>query len=45
MLEKLEQKGLMPASEMEFDWDEEDSDGLKAMFPKLWARFGENPLG
>ncbi|MEH7349870.1 DUF4240 domain-containing protein [Gottfriedia acidiceleris] len=45
LLEKLEQKGLMPANEMEFDWDEEDSDGLEAMFPKLWARFGENPLG
>ncbi|MEH7611313.1 DUF4240 domain-containing protein [Gottfriedia acidiceleris] len=45
LLEKLEQKGLKPANKIEFDWDEEDSDGLESMFPKLWARFGENPLG
>lgn len=45
LLEKLEQKGLKPANEIEFDWDEEDSDGLEAMFPKIWARFGEDPLG
>jgi len=44
MLEKLDKKGLKPAVDFEFDW-EEDTDDLQNMFPKLWARFGENPLG
>jgi Protein of unknown function (DUF4240) len=44
LLEKLDQKGLEPAEDFEFDW-EEDTDDLEKMFPKLWARFGENPLG
>lgn len=35
MIEKLEQKGLKPANEIEFDWDEDDSNGLESMFPKL----------
>ncbi|KNF08313.1 protein of unknown function DUF4240 [Gottschalkia purinilytica] len=28
---------------IEFDW--EDEDDLMVLFPKLWDRFGENPLG
>lgn len=42
MLNALEKKGLKPANEMEFDWEEDD---LEELFPKLWGRFGENPLG
>ena len=41
-LEALDQKGLQPAKEIEFDWEEEDLEGL---FPILWKRFGEDPLG
>ncbi|MGE7633387.1 DUF4240 domain-containing protein [Bacillus paramycoides] len=41
----LDEKGhdsSMP--ELEFDW-EDDEDELAERFPKLWERFGENPLG
>lgn len=30
--------------EIELDWDEDDEEGLKRMYPKLWERYGENPL-
>lgn len=30
--------------EIEFDWDEDDEEGLRKMFPKLWDRYGETPL-
>ncbi|MEB3057143.1 DUF4240 domain-containing protein [Bacillus pseudomycoides] len=30
--------------EIEFDWEEDDEEGLAKRFPKLWERFGENPL-
>ncbi|MGD6818341.1 DUF4240 domain-containing protein [Metabacillus sp. 113a] len=30
--------------EIELDWDEEDEKGLQIRFPKLWERYGENPL-
>ncbi|KZZ83066.1 DUF4240 domain-containing protein [Bacillus sp. SJS] len=26
------------------DWDEDDEEGLMLRFPKLWERYGENPL-
>ncbi|MBC6975818.1 DUF4240 domain-containing protein [Bacillus sp. Xin] len=42
----LDEKGhdsSMP--DIEFDWDEDDEEGLAKRFPKLWKRFGENPLG
>jgi hypothetical protein len=42
LLEEIEKKGLKPLEEIEFDWEEDDLDEL---FPKLWERFGENPLG
>ncbi|AZB42719.1 DUF4240 domain-containing protein [Bacillus sp. FJAT-42376] len=31
-------------ADIELDWDEEDEEGFKNRFPKLWERFGENPL-
>lgn len=41
-LEVLEKKGLKPVPDIEFDWEEED---LENLFPDLWERFGEEPLG
>ncbi|WP_421381649.1 DUF4240 domain-containing protein [Bacillus salacetis] len=41
-LEALDSKGLKPADDIELDWEEED---LEEMFPQLWNRFGEDPLG
>ncbi|WP_033543779.1 DUF4240 domain-containing protein [Planococcus sp. CAU13] len=31
--------------EMEFDWDEDDEEGLRKKFPLLWELYGENPMG
>ncbi|KFM99486.1 DUF4240 domain-containing protein [Bacillus clarus] len=42
LLDEKEHDSSMP--EIEFDW-EEDEDKLAELFPKLWKRFGENPLG
>lgn len=42
LLEALEGRGIQPAPDLEFDWEEED---LEEMYPNLWARFGEEPLG
>jgi predicted DNA-binding WGR domain protein len=33
-----------PMPDIEFDWDEDDEEGLKKKFPALWARYGESPL-
>ncbi|OIR59301.1 molybdenum metabolism regulator [Bacillus sp. FMQ74] len=41
LLDALEQKGLAESDGIELDWEEED---LPERFPKLWGRFGENPL-
>nr|WP_238348751.1 molybdenum metabolism regulator [Bacillus spizizenii] len=41
LLDALEQKGLAESDGIELDWEEED---LPQRFPKLWERFGENPL-
>nr|WP_236619570.1 molybdate metabolism regulator [Bacillus sp. 1NLA3E] len=41
-LEALEKKGLHYKTDIEFDWDEDD---LEDLFPVLWERFGEEPLG
>lgn len=41
-LEALEKKGLQPVPDIEFDWEEDD---LENLFPILWGRFGEEPLG
>lgn len=30
--------------EIEFDWDEDDEEGLKKKFPLLWEAFGETPI-
>jgi predicted DNA-binding WGR domain protein len=30
--------------EIEFDWDEDDEEGLRKKFPLLWEAFGETPL-
>lgn len=30
--------------EMEFDWEEDDEEGLRKKFPLLWEAYGENPL-
>ena len=29
---------------IEFDWDEDDEEGLRNKFPLLWKEYGENPL-
>lgn len=42
LLGELDKKGLKPADEIEFDWEEDD---LEKLFPILWERFGEDPLG
>jgi Protein of unknown function (DUF4240) len=42
MIEELEKLGLQTATDIEFDWEEED---LEKLFPILWERFGEDPLG
>lgn len=42
LLDEMEKLGLEPPSEIEFDWEEDD---LEDMFPELWKRFGEDPLG
>lgn len=42
LLEALDKKGLQPITDIEFDWEEED---LENLFPVLWERFGEKPLG
>ncbi|WP_459500797.1 DUF4240 domain-containing protein [Bacillus sp. C1] len=42
----LDEKGYEPLKqEIEFDWEEDDEEGLAERFPQLWKRFGENPLG
>lgn len=40
-LQALEEKGVNPIPDIEFDWEEED---LEELFPALWERFGEDPL-
>jgi hypothetical protein len=40
--EALEMKGLQYVTDIEFDWEEDD---LENLFPVLWERFGEEPLG
>ncbi|GLB59592.1 DUF4240 domain-containing protein [Cytobacillus sp. NCCP-133] len=30
--------------DIKLDWDADDEEGLKRMYPKLWERYGENPL-
>jgi predicted DNA-binding WGR domain protein len=30
--------------DIELDWDENDEEGLRKKFPKLWERYGEDPL-
>jgi hypothetical protein len=42
LIKELDKKGLKDANEIEFDWEEEN---LEEMFPILWRKFGENPLG
>lgn len=42
LLEALDKKGLQPANDIELDWEEDD---LEKLFPILWERFGEDPLG
>ncbi|PLT28531.1 DUF4240 domain-containing protein [Peribacillus deserti] len=40
--EELDHRGASITREIEFEW--EDDDDLSKMFPKLWKRFGEEPL-
>lgn len=42
VLDALEKKGLPSETDIEFDWEEDD---LESLFPVLWRRFGEEPLG
>ncbi|MDF2902604.1 MAG: domain family protein [Bacillus sp. (in: firmicutes)] len=42
LLEALDKKGLQPVPDIEFNWEEDD---LENLFPVLWGRFGEEPLG
>ncbi|CAF1829678.1 hypothetical protein NRS6141_02497 [Bacillus subtilis] len=39
---RLNKRDLPNRDGIELDWEEED---LPERFPKLWERFGENPLG
>jgi hypothetical protein len=41
-LKALEVKGVHHKTDIEFDWEEDD---LEHLFPILWERFGEEPLG
>ena len=43
LYEKLTGDQAIPP-EMEFDWDEDDEEGLKKKFPSLWERYGDHPL-
>ncbi|QCJ41186.1 DUF4240 domain-containing protein [Bacillus sp. S3] len=43
MQDLLADKGLKINKDIEFNW--EDEDDLAEMFPALWERFGEEPLG
>lgn len=43
LYEKLTGDQAIPP-EMEFDWDEDDEEGLKKKFPALWERYGDQPL-
>ncbi|WP_342429958.1 DUF4240 domain-containing protein [Neobacillus sp. FSL H8-0543] len=42
LVEALDKMGLQPKTDIEFDWEEDD---LENLFPILWTRFGEEPLG
>ncbi|MGG3564418.1 DUF4240 domain-containing protein [Neobacillus rhizosphaerae] len=42
LMDELNRLGLPEAEEIELDWEEDD---LEDMFPMLWERFGEDPLG
>src|SRR4051812_44738847 len=42
LLEALDKNGLQSVTDIEFDWEEDD---LENLFPVLWERFGEEPLG
>ncbi len=42
LLESLDKKGLQLVTDIEFDWEEDD---LENLYPILWERFGEEPLG
>jgi hypothetical protein len=42
LLDALEKKGIHYVTDIEFDWEEDD---LENLFPVLWERFGEEPLG
>ncbi|MCM3651392.1 DUF4240 domain-containing protein [Metabacillus litoralis] len=42
LVEALDKKGLQSVTDIEFDWEEDD---LENLFPVLWERFGEDPLG
>ncbi|MBT2640524.1 DUF4240 domain-containing protein [Bacillus sp. ISL-39] len=43
LYEKLTGDNTIPP-DMEFDWDEDDEEGLKKKFPALWDRYGDNPI-
>ncbi|SCC38680.1 Uncharacterized protein BC05F1_03183 [Bacillus wiedmannii] len=30
--------------DIKLDWNEDDEEGLKKMFPKLWDMYGEEPI-
>ena len=44
-LDSLERMGLQQQPAIDLDWDDEDEEQLAGMYPKLWKRFGEEPLG
>lgn len=41
-LEALDKKGLQSVTDIEIDWEEDD---LETLFPVLWGKFGDDPLG
>lgn len=42
LLEALDKKGLQSLIDIELDWVEDE---LESLYPVLWERFGEEPLG
>ncbi|MFG6495791.1 DUF4240 domain-containing protein [Fictibacillus sp. UD] len=44
LYDKLTNENQSEPPEIEFDWDEDDEEGLRKKFPLLWEAFGETPI-
>lgn len=43
-LEKLNQYELPPLSDIEFEWEEDDDESIRAVCPRTYDRYGDHPL-